>query len=188
MKRVFFLLIGILAFSVACQDNFVEPENELSAVEKSAKFEKVKTFPVKGWINIIPDPDAPMFSCTPEQFGIEMCSSGWIKGIETILGKIVEEKSTYEKQSCDVTMTDAGPVIHNVVTAKVTYACGDIAFCESHTFINPVTGEVWGQTDVLDGTGRYEGATGTMYQLNGKMLPEGGLSWEVEGYVTLVLK
>jgi hypothetical protein len=148
----------------------------------------VKTFPVKGWINIIPDPDAPMFQCTPQEAGVEMCTRGWIRGILSGSGKIVEEQSTYEKQSCDVTMTEAGPVIHNVVTAEVTSANGDKMFAESHTFINPVTGEVWGQTDVLDGTGRYEGATGTMYQLNGKILPEGGLSWEVEGEITLVLK
>lgn len=179
----------MLILAVACQDNFVEPENDMSAVEKSAKYEKVKTFHVKGWINIIPDPEAPLFLCTPEDFGIEMCSSGWINGRETILGKIVEEKSTYEKQSCDVTMTIDGPVIHNVVNGTVTYANGDKIFAENHTFINVVTGEVWGHTDQLDGTGRFEGITGTTYMLNGKMIPEtGGLSWEEEGEVTLVLK
>lgn len=188
MKRVFFLLIGILAFSVACQDNFVEPENDLLVGTKSAKYEKTKTFPVKGWINIIPDPEAPMFACTPAEAEVEMCSSGWIKGRETILGKIVEEKSTYEKQSCDVELTNEGPVIHNVVNGTVTYANGDKIFAENHTFINVVTGEIWGHTNQLDGTGRFEGITGTTYMLNGKMIPTGGLSWEEEGEVTLVLK
>lgn len=187
MKRVFFLLIGILVLSVACQDEFVEPENDLMIGTKSAKYEKVKTFHVKGWINIIPDPEAPMFACTGVP-PIEMCSSGWIKGRQTILGKIIQEKSTYEKKSCDVEMTNEGPVVHNVVTAEVMYACGDMTVCESHTYINVVTEEVWGHTDILYGTGRFEGATGTMYQLNGKMLPDGGLSWEVDGEIILVLK
>lgn len=187
MKRLFFLLIGMLILAVACQDEFVEPENDLMIGTKSAKYGKTKTFHVKGWINIIPDPDAPVFICTGD-LPIEMCSSGWIKGRETILGKIVEEKSTYEKQSCNVEMTSEGPVVHNVVTADVMYACGDITVCESHTFINVATGEVWGHTDILSGTGRFEGATGTLYQLNGEMLPDGGLSWEVDGEVLLVLK
>ena len=100
-----------------------------------------------------------------------MCRSGWIKGRVTILGKIVEEKSTYEKQSCDVTIENGQPVVHNVVKGNVMYACGDITVCESHTFINVVTGEVWGYTDILDGTGRFEGATGKLDQLNGEMLP-----------------
>jgi len=188
MKRLFILLIGLLAFSLACQNDFVEPENDLTLSTKSAKYEKVKTFHVKGWINIIPDPEAPMFTCMPEQAGVEMCSSGWIRGSSTILGRVIEEKSTYEKQGCDVMMINDEPVIHNVVTAEVMYACGDITLCESQTFINTVTGEVWGQTDVLDGTGRFKGATGTINQLNGKILPEGGLSWDEDGYITLVLK
>ncbi|WP_340111271.1 alpha/beta hydrolase [Maribellus mangrovi] len=36
MKRIIFILIGFLILSVACQDEFVEPENDVSVVTKSA--------------------------------------------------------------------------------------------------------------------------------------------------------
>lgn len=189
MKRKIFLLIGILALSVACQDNFVEFENDLTVGTKSAKYEKTKTHLIKGWIKVIPDWEAPMFTCTPEEFGIELCSSGWVSGHESILGKIVQEQSTYEKQSCDVTMTDEGPVVLNVVTADLLRTNGNRTFILSHTYINVATNEVWGYTDLVGGTGRFEGITGRTFMQDGSLDPETGmLSWEQEGYITLVIK
>ena len=185
MKRIIFLLIGILALSVACQDEFVEPENSL----KSAKYEKTKTFLVKGWAEVIDDPNAPLFTCTPEDFGIQLCSSGWVRGHENILGKFIQEQSTYEKQSCDVTMINDEPVVNNIVKVDVLRVNGDWTYATNHTFINIATGEIWGYSDYTGGTGRFEGITGTTYMRNASMDPEtGNLSFDEEGEITLVLK
>ena len=185
MKRIIFLLIGILAMSVACQDDFVEPENNL----KSAKYEKTQTFQVKGWAEVIPDWNAGTFTCNPEELGIEFCTRGWVNGHVNILGTIVREQSTYEKQSCDVTMTEEGPVVLNVVTADILRTNGNRTFVVCHMWINVATGEIWGQNDLTGGTGRFEGITGTTYIRNAKIIHEtGGISWKEDGFITLVLK
>lgn len=188
MKRIISLLIGMLAFSIACQEESVRPENEVALVEQSAKFEKIKTHHIKGWTEIIPDNDAPLVTCTPEDFGIQLCSSGWVNGKHNILGKVVQDQSTYEKQYCTVTMTEEGPVVLNVVTADVLRINGNRTFASSHTWINVATGEVWGYVELTGGTGRFEGITGKIHMSNGVLLPDGRLQWEDEGYITLAIK
>lgn len=54
MKRIFYLLIGIQVFSVACHDNFVEPADYMIVDTKSAPV-ITKTFHISRWINAIPD-------------------------------------------------------------------------------------------------------------------------------------
>ncbi|WP_167615729.1 hypothetical protein [Maribellus sediminis] len=186
MKRVFFLLIGILIVAVACQDDFVEPENSLTT--KSAKYEKIKTFQVKGWTQIIPDETAPRFQCMPVEAGVDMCSYGWLTGHMNISGKIIQEESTYTKLYCELILTPEGPVIYNEVSADVKFACGESVSALAFVSINTVTGEVTGHTDYVAGTGRFEGITGSTKVVNGKVLPDGGLFWDTEGSITLVLK
>lgn len=188
MKRVLFLLLGVLILAVSCQDNFVDPENDLSTIEKSAKFEKIKTFEVKGWTQIIPDETAPMFECMPVEAGVEMCSSGWLAGHLNILGKVVQEESTYEKLYCELMMTPEGPVIYNEVSAELQFATGGHVSGFGFVWINTVTGEVTGYAEYVSGTGRFEGITGTTQVVNGKVLPDGGLYWDSVGEITLVLK
>lgn len=188
MKRVFFLLIGILVFSVACQDNFVEPENDLMVGTKSAKDGKVKTFHVKGWTKIIPDESAGRFQC--ETFGpaYDMCASGWLAGHSNILGKVIPEQSTYTKLYCDLMLIDEVPVVYNEVSADILLATGERVYGFGFVWINTETGEVTGRVEYTGGTGRFDGISGTAQILNGVVLPEGGLYWESEGEITLVLK
>lgn len=186
MKRVFLLLIGILILCVACQDDFVEPEN--TDVTKSAKYEKIKSFEVKGWTQIIPDETAGRFQC--ETFGPEfdMCASGWLAGQLNILGKVDQEHSTYTKLYCELMMTPEGPVVYNEVSAVVQGVSGEKVFGLGFVWINTVTSEVTGHSDYIGGTGRFEGMTGSTQVVNGTVLPDGGLYWDSVGSITLVLK
>ncbi len=186
MKRVFFLLIGLLILAVACQDDFVEPENALTT--KSAKYEKTKTHHVKGWSQIIPDESAGRFQC--ETFGppFDMCAAGWIAGHSNILGKMIQEESTYQKLYCELQLISGEPVVYNEVSAEVKLVSGEKIFALAYVSINTVTGEVTGHTDYIGGTGRFEGITGTIQIVNGRALPDGGLYWDSEGEITLVIK
>ncbi|MDX1284089.1 MAG: hypothetical protein R3182_03710 [Draconibacterium sp.] len=189
MKRVFLLFIGILIICVSCQNELLDPNSEMLAAEKSAKYEKTKTYQIKGWVTVIPDWESPMFTCTPEDLGIEFCSRGWVAGHENILGTIVQEQSTYEKVSCEVTMTEDGPVVHNVVRSDILRTNGNRTVIICHMYINVATGDIWGQNELISGTGRFEGITGTTHILQAKMIPEtGGITWKVAGFVNLVLK
>ncbi|MDX8338653.1 hypothetical protein SLH46_05635 [Draconibacterium sp. IB214405] len=184
MKRLIFLLIGIFIMATACQDDFVEPDDSL----KSAKYEKTQTFQIKGWATVNGDDEAPNITCTPEYLGIEFCSRGWISGHENILGTIVHDESTYEKLWCVAEITPEGPVALNVVWADMLRTNGNRTFGTCYMYINVVTGDIWGYFNYEGGTGRFEGLTGTTQILNAKMLPDGGISWDEEGEITLVLK
>lgn len=171
--------------ATACQDDFVETDDSL----KSAKLEKTQTYQIKGWAEVIPDWDAGMFTCSPEEYGIAFCIRGWVTGHENILGTVVREQSTYEKVSCDVTMTPDGPVAYNVVSADVLRTNGNRTYLLCHMYINVATGDIWGHNDLVGGTGRFEGISGTTYIKNAKMIPEtGGISWVEDGEITLILK
>jgi hypothetical protein len=186
MKRVFFLLIGLLILAVSCQDDFVEPEN--APVTKSAKYEKTKTFQVKGWTQVIPDETAGRFQC--ETFGppFDMCAAGWMAGHLNILGDVVQEQSTYTKLYCELLMTPEGVVVYNEVSAELLMSNGERISGLGFVSINTETGEVTGHAEYIGGTGRFEGMTGRTEVVNGKVLPEGGLYWDSVGEITLVLK
>lgn len=189
MKRVFFLLIGILVLSVACQDDFVEPENDLSAVEKSAKFEKVKTFHVKGHVEAIPNIDLPFTSCIPVESEIALPGSGWVSGHKSIFGKFIQEESFFNRDFCEFSMTPEGPVVYSHANVEITSYTGDKIFVDSHSWVNAATGIITGYNEIMNGTGRFEGAHGQSDILNGLLDPNTGIaSWEEDGYITLVLK
>lgn len=189
MKRVFFLLIGILAFSVACQDNFVEPENDTTPGTKSAKYEKVKTFHVKGHVDAIPNTDLPFTSCTPVEFEVALPGSGWVSGHKSIFGKFVQSESFFNRDFCEFSLTLEGPVVYSHANVEITSRTGDKIFVDSHSWVNVATGVITGYNEIKDGTGRFEGAYGQSDILNGILDSDTGIaSWEEDGYITLVIK
>ena len=101
MKRIIFLLIGILIFNVACQDEFVEPE--ISQANFSAtKSEKVKTFQSKGHVEAIPNFDLAPTACTPTEYNVALPGGGWVSGHKNIFGKFVQDESFFERDFCEV--------------------------------------------------------------------------------------
>lgn len=189
MKRVFFLLIGILAFSVACQDNFVETDNDATQLTKSAKYEKVQTFPIKGWVKATPDTEQPEVVCNPTEAGVSLKGMGWVSGRDNILGKFDPENSTYGNEFCELIMTDEGPVVYartNVILQRMN---GEQIFVVNHMWISVLSGEIAGYNEIYNGTGRFEGASGQTNMLNGAIdLLTGIATWEEDGYITLILK
>ncbi len=187
MKRLIFLLIGIFIVATACQDNFVETENDLSQIEKSAKYEKIKTFNIKSRITATPNNEGPVITCNPET--IVMSGTGWVSGQENIFGKILQDKSTYEKEFCELTITDEGPVLYTKVNVLLQNTKNEKQFVINHHFINIATGDSWGHSELTGGTGRFEGATGFTEMLNVVIDPVTGIgTWDEEGEITLVLK
>ena len=188
MKRIIFLLIGILIFNVACQDEFVEPENSLANFT-ATKSEKVKTFQSKGHVDAIPNYDLPATTCTPVEYEVVLTGGGWVSGHKNLFGKFVQNESLYERDLCEVNMTPDGPVIYTHANVELTRSNGDKIFVESHSWVNPVTGDVSGYNIIKDGTGKFEGAYGESEMLNGKFDPETGItSWDEDGYINMVLK
>jgi len=189
MKRVLILLIGFLMISVACQDEFVEPDNDATTVTKSAKYEKVKTFQVKGHVDAIPNADLPFVSCTPPEYEVALPGSGWVSGHKSIFGDFVQEKSFFNRDLCEFSLTAEGPVIYSHANVEITRADGDKIFVDSHSWVNAATGVISGYNVIKNGTGRFEGAYGESDIVNGTVDPDTGIaSWDEDGYLTLVLK
>ena len=189
MKRICLLSAGVLILAVACQDNFVEPENGMTTVEKSARLEKTITLHVKGCVKAIPDNDGSVVLCSPAEAGVTVPGSGRVSGHENILGKFDPGNSTFEKEYCEFTMTPEGPVIYMNTNVILQNMSGEKMFVKNHIWINAVNGDISGYSDVIDGTGRFEGVTGSTGMMNATIDPETGIgSWEEEGYITLVIK
>lgn len=187
MKRVFFLLIGILIAAVACQDDFVESENALT--KKSAKSEKIKTFQVKGHVEAIPNIELPFVSCIPAEYEIALPGSGWVSGHKNIFGKFVQDESFFNRDFCEFNLTPEGPVVYSHADVELTRSDGDKIFVASHSWVNVETGVITGYNEIIDGTGRFEGVYGKSDIVNGIFDPVTGIStWEEEGEITLVLK
>jgi len=189
MKRVFFLLVGILILCVACQDDFVESDKDMTPATKSAKYEKVKTFNVKGHVEAIPNIALPFTSCTPVAYEIALPGSGWVSGHKSIFGKFVQNKSFFTRDFCEFSLTPEGPVVYSHAEVEITSYTGDKIFVDSHSWVNAATGVITGYNVIKDGTGRFEGAYGESDILNGILDSDTGIaSWEEDGYITLVLK
>lgn len=189
MKRVYLLTAGFLILAVACQDNFVEPGNDLTPVTKSAKIEKTITFHIKGCVNAIPNNNGPVILCSPAEAGVAVPGSGRVSGHENILGKFDPENSTFEKEYCEFTMTPEGPVIYMNTNVILQNMSGEKMFVKNHMWFNVMTGDISGYSDVIEGTGRFEGVTGSADMMNATIDPVTGIgSWEEEGYITLVIK
>lgn len=189
MKRIIFLLLGILTFSLACQKEVVEPENEPGSNLKSAKFEKTKTFYVRSHVEATPDPGSQFTVCTPAEYEIALPGSGWVGGHKNMFGKFVLEESSFERDYCELQLTAEGPVVYSHANVEITGASGDKIFVESHTWINVTTGALSGYNEIKDGTGRFEGAYGEADMLNATLDPVTGIAeWDEEGYITMVIK
>jgi hypothetical protein len=188
MKRIILLLIGILMFNVGCQDESIESEYK-TIDTKSAKYEKTKTYDVKAVVTAIPDNEGSQITCVPEEAGVILAASGWVSGHENILGKFDPDNSSYNKESCEFSLTAEGPVVYTITDVILQRMNGEQLFVKNYMWINLVNGEISGYNEVIDGTGKFEGATGRTDMLNGKADPDTGIAtWEEEGYITLVRK
>lgn len=189
MKRIIFLLIGILTFSMACQKEVVETDNGLEFTLKCAKAEKTKTFYIRSHVEAIPDFNSPLTLCTPTEYEIELPGSGWVSGHKDMFGKFIQDESLFVRDFCEFSLTAEGPVIYSHANVEITGASGVKIFVENHTWINAATGEIKGYNEIKGGTGRFDGAYGQADMLNATMDPVTGIaSWDEEGYITILIK
>lgn len=188
MKRIVLLLIGILMLNVACQDESIEPEYKTNDT-RGDMYEKTKTYDVKAVVTAIPDNEGSQITCVPEEAGVILAGSGWVSGHENILGKFDSDHSSYNKEYCEFSMTAEGPVVYTITNVILQRMNGEQLFVKNYMWINLVNGEISGYNDVIDGTGKFEGASGKTTMLNGKVDLETGIGyWEEEGYIILVSK
>lgn len=189
MKRIIFLLVGALIFNFACQKESIESENDLINKTEKVVDGKTKTFNLKGIVSAIPNNEGNQIACLPVESGVIMASNGWVHGQENIFGKFDPENSTYDKEFCEFAITPYGPELYTRTNVILQRMNGEQMFVKNYMWINLTNGEISGYSDVIGGTGRFEGAAGSAEMLNGTVdLATGIGNWEEDGYLTLILK
>ena len=195
MKRNISLIIGILLLCIACQDETFESlqaylsTNDPVINASNAKYLKIKSFNIKAHVNAIPNNEGPQIDCIPVEADVSLTGSGWVGGQENILGKFDQQNSTYAKEFCEFSITPEGPVVYTRTNVILQNMNGEKLFVLNHMWINVINGEISGYSDIIDGTGRFSGASGRADMLNATVDPETGVaSWDEVGNITLVIK
>jgi len=167
MKTLKFFLIGSLFAVCGCnEDVFNTGEPALDSGKKSAAVVKTVTVKVNGRVNAIPDPNLPQVTCLPENLGIILPGGGWSSGFTTMIGKFVQEESTYERVNCEFVMTDEGPAVYSECHVIIRGNNGDQMYLVNESWLDLATGKFTGHNVLTGGTGRFEGATGWMEMIN----------------------
>lgn len=192
MKTFHFLLIGILFVGFGCSEDFLPSENveTLKAARKKAEVPKTVTIPAHGQVTTIPDYTKPLLPCTPPEVGIAVASEGTATGHCTMTGAFVQEESTFNTYLCNVDLTPEGiPVIYAETDVIVTGNNGDKKFIKSYIWIDAVTNVVTGYHEMTGGTGRFEGISGHVDIIDGRLDPlTGSVTWKESGYMEIVVR
>lgn len=156
MKRIIFLLIGILFVAYGCSDNILNTDPVLE--EANLKYAKTDKVPIKGEVFISVD------EYDAQGLGIK----GKMSGYFSHLGKLNETKSTWENMSHDLTQY---PLITFIQDVAFCAANGDLFYGTYTGVVDFTTLEVNGSVLIEGGTGRFENASG-QFSGNGYAWPD----------------
>ena len=180
-------LVAIVFLLVMAGCNLSDPANEFFAGNefKNGEIEKTVTVKVNGMETIHGQPELGTIVIVPGL--IEVSQFGYMTGFNTIIGKIVPEESTYEIVDWGFAMTDKGPEVYTKAVGKVTGNRGDSKFYEGHLWTYPAMDTSEGYVNITGGTGRFDGASGTLDLLDIVRDPvNNSTSWKVSGGITMV--
>ena len=146
MKRVIFLLIGILFIASGCSNETINTDSAFE--EANLKSATTKMIPIKGEVIISVD------EYDEQGLGINGKMSGYL----THMGKLNQEKSTWVTLYHD--FSQYPPIIIQVNDLVFCAANGDLVY-GSYTGYNDVTTSIVdGYCELKNGTGRFKNATG----------------------------
>jgi hypothetical protein len=190
MKTLKFLMIGFLVSSIGCTENIYDPDAGPDQVnKKSSTVVKTVTIKVNGRVNAIPDPELPQVTCLPENLGIILPGGGSCSGFSTVIGKFVQEESTYERVNCEFVMTDEGPAVYSESNVIITGNNGDQKYLVNKSWVHLTTGKLSGYSILTGGTGRFEGSEGRIEMTDASIDPETGIgSWGEVGSMVLIVR
>ena len=190
MKKLLFIPLSILFF-VGCQkeENF-ETKTQDDLLSQASKAPNKKARPISGNLNNAPNPDAPPIICSG---AFPISGQNFIYGNVSHLG-LLKSGTVGNALICDITNFPSAldPSLRGTITFNEIWvaANGDKLFSNSTIYIvgDPATQNAtltWtGSNIITGGTGRFEGATGSWEQLNGKFFADGTATWSIKGEIT----
>jgi len=146
MKRIIFLLIGLLFIASGCSNETLNTDSALE--EANLKSATTKMIPSKGEIIISVD------EYDAQGLGIKGKMSGYL----THMGKLDETKSTWVTLYHD--FSQYPPLVIQVNDLVFCAPNGDLLYGTYTGVLDITTSEINGSTVLEGGTGRFENATG----------------------------
>lgn len=146
MKRIIFLLIGLLFIASGCSNETLSTDSALE--EANLKSAITKMIPIKGEVIISVD----------EYNELGLGKNGKMSGYFTHMGKLDETKSTWVNLSNDLSQY---PLFISIVNDVVFCAAnGDLIYGTYYGTTDVTTAEVKGSLVIEGGTGRFVNASG----------------------------
>lgn len=188
-------LLGLFLIISGCSkentDDFVQEDlaNEVELAEggelKCTRGDGTITIRVFARLSSTSDLSLPPVTCVPEEYGFTLAGGGNTSGYATLLGRVNEELSTYVLDDCAfASQTQLVLNSHGQMSGRR----GDLYYINVVNNIDLTTQTFTGTVVIEGGTGRFEGATGTVHMVDGVMHGDGTSSWKGYGTMTLQLE
>ena len=198
MKLLKLFIIAFLVILAGCTEpeetNDTTNEEELTeesvneAYLKCGRWDGTVTFPVFAQLTAtskpIIDPELDGIDCG---FHHPLPIAGNLSGFINILGRLNEEKSTYERISCSLDVSTGEPISYSVAEGQAVGRWGHKIFRETHSWTNLAQRTITGYSLITGGTGIYEGATGRT-ELEGVLNEDMSGTYKERGEIILVVK
>ena len=195
-------LILLISVVSCIQEDANNPMENLETVNAKSNKAKKSTRAWRGKFSNVADPNQPLVACVPEEAGVAL-TTNIISGNMTHMGKIQPGSfGRPQEGTCFLTSENSVRVIYYV---NYIGAHGDmITTVEDVTLIIDFEADPFGQVGtfensrdadgniipikILEGTGRFEGATGELLFKNAVFSPGPGgtviSTWELQGEIT----
>ncbi len=167
MKKITIITL-VVTFLAACSKDDTELNPGSSTQNATPNSEKVlQTRTFRATINAAANPNSPPTSCSGV---IPFAAPDFIlSGSGIHLGQMDAQTSSLHHISCDVDVTTS--LLTTSVNGQLAAANGDLIYYEGNDVVNvaalltqnPVlTGAITGTWNIIGGTGRFQGASGTL--------------------------
>ncbi len=168
--KLFFAAALLLAF-YACENE----EEPVYPVPYTGKMDMQVHF------SALPDASGAFLPCAPQAAGIAIPEKGLVQGHANLIKEVNTTLSPYTIESCYLRSSNE---IVEVISGIITSIQGDTFKYRGEMVINFAKKTIGGDMTILEGSGRMEGASGTVHT-SGSLDPETGVaSWTGFGTIT----
>jgi len=136
---------------------------------------------MKVWFSALPNPELGFLPCAPQAAGIAIPTGGYIQGHATQIDEVNSSLSPYTIENCYLRNADE---LVEVIKGTITNRRGDTFRYRGQMVINFAKQTIGGDMTILEGTGKMEGATGTVHTSGTLDSDTGTASWTGFGIIT----
>ncbi len=157
MKTLIYLFAIAMFLFAGCAKDEMFDQNSNNLELKKAKV----PIPVKADFCAIPDMKVPPVSVSTPGGTITLPGGMYVSGTCSHMGRVNEEKSYCKVETLTFMMEDSKPYLMETGTGIMTAANGDNYKITWWVKTSLISWEYMGEVEMFDGTGKFEGCSGT---------------------------